>query len=355
MAVSSTESSADRDRPRRPVDGDLAQRCQIADRAGLRPAQHRADPGGQLPRRERLGDIVVGSELEAGDAVDLLVSGGEDHDGHPGLLADRAAEVETVGVGELEVEDHEPYLVLLECQQTVDATCGPDHAESVALEVRADEGGDLLFVLDQQDGSGHGLAPQRARRARTAMRIACAGPRMGDLDHAAGPEGGEPRRQAEEADLRPRRDAKREALARCGADHDHVLRDGDDDAAVGGRLDPAERPNQPGRRRAVVCDTRDEPGLDVGQRGRQPVEQDARGRSDGHRDGAPVQLPQDDARRRDGLDDAAVDRQATRLSPPPSRRATSDGGKRRQTGEQSRIGYRRRGGLDRDSPFVRGV
>ena len=33
------------------------------------------------------------------------------------LLADRAAEVEAVGVGELEVEDREPDVVLLERQQ----------------------------------------------------------------------------------------------------------------------------------------------------------------------------------------------------------------------------------------------
>ena len=45
-----------------------------------RAPQHVAHPRRQLARRERLDDVVVGAELEADDAVDLVGAGGEqDH------------------------------------------------------------------------------------------------------------------------------------------------------------------------------------------------------------------------------------------------------------------------------------
>ena len=67
------------------------------------------------------------------------------------VLADRPAEVEAVGVGELQVEDREPDLVLLERQQPFGAARRPDDAEAVLLEIGADERRDVLLVLDEQD------------------------------------------------------------------------------------------------------------------------------------------------------------------------------------------------------------
>ncbi len=48
---------------------------------GLRaPPQHRTDPGDQLAGRVRLGDVVVGSEFETDDLVDLAVASGHHDD-----------------------------------------------------------------------------------------------------------------------------------------------------------------------------------------------------------------------------------------------------------------------------------
>ena len=46
----------------------------------------------QLAQPERLGQVVVGAELEADDLVDLVVAGGQDEDGH--LRAGRAEPAE---------------------------------------------------------------------------------------------------------------------------------------------------------------------------------------------------------------------------------------------------------------------
>ena len=51
-----------------------------ADTVGLRPAQHGAHPDGQLARRERLDDVVVGAELESDHAIELLGPGRQQDD-----------------------------------------------------------------------------------------------------------------------------------------------------------------------------------------------------------------------------------------------------------------------------------
>ena len=74
---------------------------------GAAAALDRADPRDELPRRERLHDVVVGAELEADDPVDLFAPGGEHHDRHVGVGADVAAEVPAVPVRQHHVEqDH---------------------------------------------------------------------------------------------------------------------------------------------------------------------------------------------------------------------------------------------------------
>ena len=79
-------------------------------------------------------------------------------------VANRAAEIESVGVGKLEVEDRETEVVLLEREEGITATCDPGHIEALSFEVGADERRDVLLVLDEQDRSaprrceGHALA-----------------------------------------------------------------------------------------------------------------------------------------------------------------------------------------------------
>ena len=70
-------------------DSDVAELIPLERHAGgqRRPAQQRLEPRQQLDRLERLGQIVVGPELEADDAIDDLALGGEHQDRglHPAL------------------------------------------------------------------------------------------------------------------------------------------------------------------------------------------------------------------------------------------------------------------------------
>ena len=71
-------------------------------------AQQGADAGDQLAQVVRLGEVVVGAHLEAEDLVHLVRLHGEHEDGLPQAeLADLAAEVEPVAVGQAHVEDDE--------------------------------------------------------------------------------------------------------------------------------------------------------------------------------------------------------------------------------------------------------
>ena len=118
---------------------------------GLHSPEHRAYPCGELTRRERLRDVVVRPELEPGHAIDLLVARREHHHRQGRGRADRPADVEPVRVGQLEIEDRETDVVALELGQPLGPAGRPDDAEPVPLQVGADEGGDVLLVLDEQD------------------------------------------------------------------------------------------------------------------------------------------------------------------------------------------------------------
>src|SRR5207253_5038264 len=70
----------------------------------------------QLAHRERLAEVVVRTDLESEDAVELLVARGEKDDGDAlGLRADAAAELEAVHLRHEDVEDHQTGQLVLEC------------------------------------------------------------------------------------------------------------------------------------------------------------------------------------------------------------------------------------------------
>ncbi len=119
------------------------------------PAEYRLHARDELAGRERLGDVVVGTDLQTGDTVDLLVARGEHDDGGAALGADPAAHLEPVDPGETDVEDDETDRVAWQLGEGVLSAPHVHDLEPVALEIRADQGRDALFVLDEEDGSVH--------------------------------------------------------------------------------------------------------------------------------------------------------------------------------------------------------
>ena len=126
----------------------------------LRAAEQGPDARHQLARAERLGDVVVGPQLEADDAVRLLGAGREHDDGQRaglGGAAQRAADLEAVDAGQHEIEDHQVRHARPDRLERLAAVAeGVGHVprpRQVALE----QFGDVSVVFDNQDVA-HGVA-----------------------------------------------------------------------------------------------------------------------------------------------------------------------------------------------------
>ncbi len=126
------------------------------DRHGLvRAPEERADPGGQLAQAERLGDVVVGAELEPDDLVELGILGRQHHDRHARLGPDDAADLDPGQLGEHQVEQDEVRALGTELDQRLAAVGGRHDPESVGLE-RVDERlAQGRLVVDDEDRSCH--------------------------------------------------------------------------------------------------------------------------------------------------------------------------------------------------------
>ncbi len=124
--------------------------------AGLRfahtSARCCADTRGQLLHRERLDEVVVGTDLERVHAVVLRASGGHDDDrcADPFVssLLDHAPAVDA---GEHEVEDADVGPLVAQTREPGLPVRHADGIESSRLEVPRHPAGDDLVVFDDQD------------------------------------------------------------------------------------------------------------------------------------------------------------------------------------------------------------
>src|ERR687886_1542445 len=83
-------------------------------RRDRRTAHDRPYPRHQLPHGERLGDVVVGPQLQPHDPVYLVVLGRQHNDGYIALGPDPAADLRAVQLGKHDVQDDEVRLEGLE-------------------------------------------------------------------------------------------------------------------------------------------------------------------------------------------------------------------------------------------------
>src|SRR5262249_12982537 len=124
------------------VDGDLA-RVRLEDDVAehehllagvwLGAAEHGLHPRHELPRRERLAEVVAAAGAGPRQAVGLLVAGGQHHDRHARAGADVPADLEPVHVRQVEVEDDEPHRLLLELLEGLRTGTGRDDAVALLL------------------------------------------------------------------------------------------------------------------------------------------------------------------------------------------------------------------------------
>ena len=116
------------------------------------PPQHGPHPGDQLARIERLAEIVVGADLKADDAVDVLFQRGQENDGHVRALgAQIPAHIEPRAVGQHDVEHDEIDLVRRQPLVQLVAACRKQHAETLALDIAGEKLADLRIVVGDEN------------------------------------------------------------------------------------------------------------------------------------------------------------------------------------------------------------
>ena len=128
-----------------------------------RAPQHGAHPGHHLAGAEGLGHVVVGAQLEAGDAVRLLGAGGQHDDRHVAVAAEGPGNVQAVELGEGEVEDDQVGVAAAGDLQGLLPVTGGEDLETGALQVVAHQPHDVGLVVDDE------------HRGHRAHRRGCAG------------------------------------------------------------------------------------------------------------------------------------------------------------------------------------
>ena len=127
-------------------------------------ARHRPHARDQLARRERLGDVVVGAQLEAEHLVALVhTPRHHDHGDAAGLgvLLEAAADLPAVELGHHDVEEDHVGLAVPGVAHGIGAVAQDGDVVAFLVEVEADQLRDVLLVLDHQDPT-EALAPGRA-------------------------------------------------------------------------------------------------------------------------------------------------------------------------------------------------
>ncbi len=118
----------------------------------------------QLARVERLGQIIVGADLQPDDTIDILALGGDHQHRHVADRAQPAAERQPVLPRQHHVEDREidppPFVDAVELLRRATA----DRLEPLACKQAGHERSDFVIVLDDGNQAG-------AHTADTAPRL----------------------------------------------------------------------------------------------------------------------------------------------------------------------------------------
>ncbi len=135
-------------------------------------AQERLDPAQELAQPERLGQVVVGAELEADDLVDLVVAGGQHEDRHLGAgRADAPKRLEPIDAGQAHVEHDEVGRLAGRDLQALLAGLGDADVVALLLEGVLDPASDGVLVFDDQDRGCHAPDTTPWRSIERAGRI----------------------------------------------------------------------------------------------------------------------------------------------------------------------------------------
>jgi hypothetical protein len=145
------------------VDLDPGDRHAVADqRRSLLPPQQGLDAMDQRLELERLGDVIVGSHVEADDLVDLFAARGEHQDAdavRAGIAAQLAADLQPIDDRQHQVEDDQVGHQRAGAPQPFASVGRGMNLKALFRQVVTQDFDDRTLVLDEQDLLLHGWRP----------------------------------------------------------------------------------------------------------------------------------------------------------------------------------------------------
>ena len=141
-----------RDAQRGQMDRQAADDQRFAGRMLVHAADNGADARHDLARGERLDDVVVRADIQAENAVRILVLGGDHQDWNIGHRTDAAAYVQAVDAREHDIQQHQRGGGRVKQGQRLLAGAGSQIGPAFGLHIFGKNFQDLLVVVNDQDG-----------------------------------------------------------------------------------------------------------------------------------------------------------------------------------------------------------
>ncbi len=137
--------------------------------ARLRGApQDGADARHQFARVERLAEVVVGAELQADDAIDVIAARGEHEDRGVVRGAELAQHVEAADARQHHIQDQDLEIVRFEFRERIAAVVHALDLEVFGVQIFGEHLAQFAIVVDEQNSR---LALRRGLRLRLAGRV----------------------------------------------------------------------------------------------------------------------------------------------------------------------------------------
>jgi hypothetical protein len=136
------------------IAGDDEVGAEVGYGAGAGAAEKRADASHEFAHAEWLGDVVVGADIEAGDAIAFAAECGEHDDGDGGVAAEETANLHAIDAGEHDIKDDEVRVLLAGKLEGVVTAGGRKDAVAFTPEVVCEGEQECFFVFDDEDAGG---------------------------------------------------------------------------------------------------------------------------------------------------------------------------------------------------------
>ena len=113
-------------------------------------AQNGANARHQFARIERLGEIIVGADLQSQDAIDGLAAGGEQQNRHGGLVTQRLEQLESGAAGQHHIENDQLVVIGEGGGQSGVMVVGGIDVKALGLEKSLQQIDERVVVVDDE-------------------------------------------------------------------------------------------------------------------------------------------------------------------------------------------------------------